>query len=237
MKAVRAPSAHLAGLDPVPAEPDHRDGGEVDHEHDHRHHPGDEQRGVQVVPGEVLVGRVEAAHFVALPDEAADDVGADDLLAQHPADPVDQLLALPVEGNQAPHDHRHDDGEHGNHRHHDAGQRDVLVDGQGDAAEEDGRRRHEHGEDEHREVLDLGDVVGGPGDEAGRAEHRDFLRGHRLPPWRRAPRAAGVPRPWRRRRRGSRRRRRPPPGRRRFRPSRRRGAGSPGCRRRRCRHR
>ena len=34
--------------------------------------------------------------LVGLADEAADDVGSDDLLAQYPADPVDEALALPV---------------------------------------------------------------------------------------------------------------------------------------------
>ena len=92
----------------------------------------------------------------------ADDVGADDLLTQHPADPVDEFLALPVERDQAAHDQDHDDREHRNDRDDDAGQGDVLVHGQHDAADEDGGRRDQHREHEDQQVLDLRDVVGGP---------------------------------------------------------------------------
>ncbi len=105
--------------------------------------------------GEVLVGRVEAALFVVLTDEAADDVRADDLLAQHPADPVKEPLAFAVEGNQAAHDHGHDHGEDRDDRDHDPGQRYVLVHGQRDSADEDGGGGDQHGEDQDREVLDL----------------------------------------------------------------------------------
>ncbi len=135
---------------------------------------------LQVVPGQVLVGPVEAPDLVVLPDEAADDVGADDLLAQHPADPVDELLALPVERNEAAHDQDHNDRKHRNHRDDDAGQRNVLVHGEHDAADEDGRCRDQHREHQDHEVLDLRDVVGGPGDEAGGPERADFLGGQGL---------------------------------------------------------
>ena len=171
---------HFAGVDPVAAEPDDAHRGKVDHQHDHRHHSGHQQSGAQVVAGEVLVGLVEAADFVVLTDKAADDIRADDLLAQHPADPVKEALALAVEGNQPAHDHGHDHREDRDHRDHDPGQGDVLVHGQCDAADEDGGGGNQHGEDQDCEVLDLGDVVGGPVDEAGRTEDADLLGGEGL---------------------------------------------------------
>ena len=135
---------------------------------------------MQVVPGEVLVGFIEAADFVVLPDEAADDIRADDLLTQHPADPVEEPLALAVQRNQAAHDHGHDHREDRDHHDHDPGQHNVLVHGQHDAADEDRRSSNQHDENQDGEVLDLGDVVGGPGDEAGRTENADLLGGEGL---------------------------------------------------------
>ena len=76
-----------------------------------------------------------------------------------------------------------------------------------DAADEDRRRGNQHGENQDGEVLDLGDVVGGPGDEAGRTETRRPPGRRRTAPSRRVPRAAGRRSPWRRRRPGIRPRR------------------------------
>ena len=162
------------------AEPHHEHGRDVDHQHDHRHHRRDQERGLQVVPGEVLVGRIEAADFVVLPDKAADDIRADDLLPQHPADPVKEALALAVQGDQAAHDHGHYHRQDRDHHDHDPGQHHVLVHGQRDAADEDRRRGDQHDEYQEGEVLDLGDIVGGPGHEAGRSENADLLGGEGL---------------------------------------------------------
>src|SRR4029078_9595529 len=98
---------HFAGVDAMAAEPHHEHGGDVDHEHDHRHPRLLQEGGWQIVPGEVLVAFIEPAALVVLPDKAADDIRADDLLPQHPADPVQEALALAVQGDQAEHDHTH----------------------------------------------------------------------------------------------------------------------------------
>ncbi len=157
------------------AEPHHEHGRDVDHEHDHRHHRRHEESGLQIVPGEVLVGFIEPADLVVLPDKAADDIRTDDLLPQHPADPVQEALALAVQGNQAADDHRHDHRQDRDHHDHNPGQHHVLVHGQHDAADEDRHRSEERRVGKECEVLDLGDVVGGPGHEAGRTEKAHLL--------------------------------------------------------------
>ena len=171
---------HLAGLDPVASEPHHRYGGDIDHQHDRRQHAGDEQRGLQVVAGELLVDGVEPAGLVLFAAETPDDVGADDLFPQHPAGPVDKALAVPVERDEAAHDHDHDAGEDRHDGDHDEGERAVLVQGEGDTSSEDGRCGDQHGEHQDREVLDLGHIVRGPGDKARGSEDPDLLRGHGL---------------------------------------------------------
>ena len=44
---------HGAAADQVPAEPDHGHRGKVHHDHDHRKHSSDQERGLQVVPGQL----------------------------------------------------------------------------------------------------------------------------------------------------------------------------------------
>lgn len=112
----------------------------------------------------------EAFLLVAVLHEGADHPDAGDLLAQHPVDRVDlRLHAAELRSQPA---HQQDD--HGaEQRHHDQqqrGQRDVLVEGHQHAAEAHDRRGDHQVEAHQDQHLDLLHVVGGAGDQGGRAE-------------------------------------------------------------------
>jgi hypothetical protein len=142
--------------------------------------PATSRGGLEVVSGQPPVRLREAGRLMLLPDEAADDVDADDLFAEDPGDAVDECLPRPVERDEAAHDQVHDEHQQGDYDNDDGGQGRILLDGQDDSADAHDRRRCEHGENQDRERLDLLDVVGGPGDEAGRAERPDLLGRHGL---------------------------------------------------------
>jgi hypothetical protein len=180
MRAVRAPTSMLPLVDQLPTEPDHGHRGEVHHDHDHRKHARNQERGLEVVRGQPPVRRCETGNLMLLPDKAPDDVGAYDLFAEDPGDAVDESLPLPVERDEATHDQVHDEHQHRDYEDHDGGQGRILLDGQDNSPDAHDRCRSEHGEDQNREGLDLLDVIGGPGDEAGGPERADLLGGHCL---------------------------------------------------------
>jgi hypothetical protein len=73
---------HVAVSDEVPAEPDDRDRGEVEEQHDRRGHHGEQPGDLQGGHGEVVVGLGEAPLLVLGADEGADDPDAGEVLAQ-----------------------------------------------------------------------------------------------------------------------------------------------------------
>src|SRR5664280_3436145 len=168
---------HAAAVDPVPAEPQHRDAGDVHHQHyrwEHqRHQPADAERDVQ----QLGVGRGEPVLLAAVPHEGPDDADAGDLLAQHAVDPVDPGLH---QAEQWPHpgdDRGHDDGQHRNDDEQEGRQRHVLIERHQDTADGHDGRRHDHGERHQDQHLDLLDVVGGARDQRRRAEAADLAGG------------------------------------------------------------
>jgi hypothetical protein len=175
----RDEGAHLHGpvLDPERAEPDHRHAGHVQHQHHHgereRHQPAGPQRGVR----DVLVGLGETRALDVLPDERAHHADAGELLAQDPVHGVDPLLHLPEQRHHPDDDEPHAGEQHGHGDGDQPGQLHVLLDGHDHAADGEHGRGHHHGGAHQHQLLDLLDVVGGPGDQAGRAELGDFLLG------------------------------------------------------------
>lgn len=119
---------------------------------------------------------------MALADKGADDIHPDDLLAKNPTGPVQQVLALTVERNQPPDNQVHDQQEQGHDDDHHQGQRNILLHGQDDAAYAHGGPGKEHGEDKHREGLDLLDIVGGADGQALCSEQGHVLGGQGLDP-------------------------------------------------------
>ena len=94
--AVSAPTWICAGVDPLRAEPEHRDAGDVEHQH---HHREDQRHAAGRSAARWRSGRrwrrPNRSRLVRLADERADHPDAGDLLAQHPVDGVDPGLHEP----------------------------------------------------------------------------------------------------------------------------------------------
>ena len=161
---------HLAGLDPVAAEPDNGHRGKVHHDHDQRQHPGDQQRGLQVVARQPVVC-LPAKRRISWSCRTKARMTLAPMICSRRTSPVRSRRSwpVPVQRHEAADDEVHDGQQH---RHNDddhRGERHVLLQRQDNAARAHDRCRDEHGEHQHREGLDLLGVVGGPGDEALRA--------------------------------------------------------------------
>ncbi len=171
---------HVAAVDPVGAEPQDGDAGDVDDQHHAREQVGHQLADLQRDAGEVLVGVGEPVLLVVVLDEGADDPDAGDLLAQHPVHGVDLVLHAAEARAELAHEHGDHDGEGGDDGQQQAGERHVLVEGHDDAADAHDRRRDHHGERHQHQHLDLLDVVGGAGDEGRGAELADLAGGEAL---------------------------------------------------------
>jgi hypothetical protein len=168
---------HLPRVDPVRAEPQHGHAGRVQDQHhrreDHRLQPADAQRRV----GEIVVGGAEPAGLRGLADERADDPDAGQLLAQHAVDLVDALLHQAEQRHHPGHDQPDADGQRGHADQQQPGQADVLAQRHDHARHAHDRRGDEHRADHGHQQLHLLDVVGGAGDQRGRAEPGDLAGG------------------------------------------------------------
>ena len=173
---------HRAVLDPERAEPDHRHGRDIQHQHHHgegeRHQPAGTQRGVR----DVVVRLAEAGGLDVLPDERAHHADAGELLAEDPVHGVDPLLHLPEQRHHPDDDQPHADHERGHGHGDQPGQLHVLPHGHDHPADGEHGRGHHHGGGHQHQLLDLLDVVRGPRDQAGRAELGDFLLGELADP-------------------------------------------------------
>ena len=171
MNAIMSPTCMLRLRHLVRADPDDQQRQAVHDEHHHRHHDHHDAVDEQAGAGQVLVGLVEAVLLEVLHVEGADDHHARQVLARHQVEPVDQVLddlelgqrqsrrpstIRPISTTTATAMIHHMD--------------ESLADRADDAADADDRRveDHAHHHDDHH--LDLGDVVGGAGDQRGGGE-------------------------------------------------------------------
>ena len=179
MNAVSEPICMLAAVDPVPAEPQHGDAGEVHHQHHDREHRRQPAAGADGDVGELVVGVPEPVGLERLAHERADHPDAGDLLAQHPVDRVDPLLDQ-AEVRDHPGD---DDADRDEQRRHDDGQQpgepEVLAHRHQDAADHHDRDGRAHRGGHLHQHLHLLHVVGAAGDQRRRAEVRHLPPGER----------------------------------------------------------
>ena len=147
------------------AEPDHGDGGQVQHEHHRREHQRHQLAGTQRDVEQSGVRDGEPLPFLRIAHERADDPDAGDLLPQHPVDDVNTLLHLPEQRPHPGDDQHQDDAEQRHGDQQQGRQRHVLPEREDDPADAHDRRGQQQGERHDRQHLDLLHVVGRPGDQ------------------------------------------------------------------------
>ena len=110
--AIIAPTCIVPCVDPVAAEPDDRDAGEVQHQDQRRHQERDQavhgDRGV----GQIEIRLIEPLALMRAAIERADHADAAQPFAEHQVQAVDLDLHRLRQRNRAAHDHAED------HRHH-----------------------------------------------------------------------------------------------------------------------
>ena len=128
-KAIIAPTC-ISGVDPDGAEPDDGDAGQVEHQHQRRHQDRHQAVDGDGGVGQVEVGEIEAALFVWLAIEGADDAHAGQTFVQHEVQPVDLDLHDLEQRHGPAHDEQEDEHQdrYGDGQH--PGQRRVLREGQ-----------------------------------------------------------------------------------------------------------
>ncbi len=164
----------------VRPDPDDQQRQTVHDQHHHRHHDHHDAVDEQLVLGQVHVGLVEALLLERLHVEGPDDHHAGQVLAGDQVEPVDQALD-DLELGQGDGEDGQDQAEQHDHRQGDDPPHvGALADGPDDAADaDDGRiEDHAHHHDDHH--LDLGDVVGGAGDQRGGGEFVELGAGETL---------------------------------------------------------
>lgn len=165
--------------------PQHHIAAVVEHQHrGHRkadHHDGLDghhaQHRVEPGGGEAVVGVLKLFPLVVLPDVGLHHPHGDEVFLHRLVEVVQGLLHLLEEGEAHLHQQPQGRGHEGQHHAHHQGQ--AGTDGQG---ERHAGRRHGDAPDEHPQahdghVLDVGQVVGEPGDEGRGGEPVDVREG------------------------------------------------------------
>src|SRR5699024_9864646 len=155
----------IPGLHAVPAEPQHRGGGDLQDHHDQRHHQHEDAPHADRDVRQRLVRAGVAVGLVILAHERAHDPDPHDLFTQDGVDAVETFLHLPEQGEQE-FDEDRDDDEQGRHGHpHEPREAGVLPQGHHHAADRHDRGGDHEVEGEQGEHLHLLDVVGAAGGE------------------------------------------------------------------------
>ena len=164
--------AHLqiAGGDLLAAEPDDQQRQTVHHQHHEGHHGSHGPVHKQSIAGQVLVGLFKPVLHKGLVGEGAHHHQAAQLLPAHQVQPVDQGLHLLETG----HGHREQGEDQAQHHDQSQGQHPGQIQALGQTHDQtadahDGSKAH-HPQANAQKVLHLGDIVGGPGDQAGAGE-------------------------------------------------------------------
>ena len=155
---------------------------------DHHHEEVDAEEGQAVQVGKQSVGldgggsviREGAGHPVHLPRlvvEGPDHPHAGDVLQQHGAQPVQQLLELSEQGRGAAHDAPGQQQDHGHHRQQDQAHPGVQAEGQRQGQDADHRYGDDHLQGAGEGHLDGGDVRDGAGGDGGGAELPEVVDG------------------------------------------------------------
>ena len=164
----------------VRADPDDQQRQAVHDQHHHRHHdhhdPVDEQAGA----GQIQVGLIEALLFEGLHVEGPDDHHAGQVFAGHQVEPVDQVLD-DLELGQGDGEDGQDQAQQDDHRQgDDPPHGGALAHRPDHAADADDGRIEDHAHHHDHHHLDLGDIVGGAGDQRGGGEFVELGAGEAL---------------------------------------------------------
>ena len=142
----------------------------VHHQCHYRHHRYHGAVYEQRIRGEVLIGLVETFLLKGLCGKGADDHQAGEMLAADKVQLVDELLHF-LEARQRHHEQHQNDTQHHNERQQqDPCHGHTLGKPHNEPAHAHDRCKAHHAKAHGKEHLNLGDVVGGAGDEAGSRE-------------------------------------------------------------------